>query len=92
MLSPRGLRDAFISSGYELFAEDEYNWFVAPDDKRKPFMIPKIGRLVSMTIMEAAQEYGGDRLLNAIMTGLTSELDYRSDALAAAGDEEDAAE
>jgi len=54
-IPPAALKKAFIRAGFQVVAEDPFNWAMARGTSDEPFMIPKRGKLVSLEIMERAR-------------------------------------
>ena len=49
-LPPEAIRELLESHGYEIIAEDEYNWAFANGEDNEPVMVPKSVELVPVEI------------------------------------------
>jgi hypothetical protein len=78
-LPPRALKQVFEQNGYELVGDDEFNWMLAlPGDV--PLIIPKLGHVVSVPVMEAATDHARRRgLLRALMQAVAEYVRHDND-------------
>jgi len=49
-LPPDAIRDLLLEQGYEIVAEDEYNWAFAQTENDEPILVPKKVDLVPVEI------------------------------------------
>jgi len=45
--------------GYKLLGDTQYNWILSRDDEDEPLVIPKLGALVSVTIITRVFDHSG---------------------------------
>jgi len=58
-ISPYHLLQIILKFGYRLLGETEYNWIASRDGEDEPLVLPKLGALVSVTLMTRVFEHSG---------------------------------
>lgn len=78
-LPPRALKQVFEQNGYVLVGDDEFNWMLAlPGDV--PLIIPKLGHVVSVPVMDVAMDHARRRgILHALMRAVAEYVRHDSD-------------
>jgi len=59
LISPLLMLQIVLKFGYKLLGQTEYNWIVSRDGEDEPLVLPKLGRLVSVTVMTRVFEHSG---------------------------------
>ena len=73
-IPPRMLKEVFERNGYKLVGDDEYQWMLARDGD-VPLLIPKLGAVVSVPVMDAAMDHARRRgLLRALMAAVAEHV------------------
>jgi hypothetical protein len=75
-IPPAELYAIVLKFGYRLLGQTQYNWIVSRDGEDEPLVLPKLGHLVSLTIMNKFFEHSGMDLgtyfaLKAMISGGT---------------------
>jgi len=72
-VTPEGLRKALGRADYKVIDEDIFNWVMAKGPNDEPIIVPKIGDLVSVPVMDSIFRRAGDDVRRSIMDEILKE-------------------
>jgi hypothetical protein len=58
-IPPADLRKIVLMFGYKQIGETEYNWILSRDGEDEPLVLPRLGTMVSVTVITKMFEHSG---------------------------------